>query len=108
MADLTPTLAEFVRGNSYTRVPSPKRMKEGRGSYKKGYEIRIIVKTWAESRLVRKLLRQDGISPGAAFRKAGRWAVPVYGLDDVLAVLKYKRRSRHGRRTATRAPKDAK
>ncbi len=90
----TATLAEYVRANSYARMPNPDRQDEGYEAYKKGYELRIVVRTQDDLRRVRRLLTDAGITPGKAFRKAQQWVVPVYGRSAVNELLKFKTRGR--------------
>lgn len=90
----TTTLADFIRANSYARVPDETRQEEGWGSYKKGYELRIVVKSQEDLKQVRKLLQDASIKPGKAYRKAQQWVQPVYGKAAVnqLTALKSKKR----------------
>ena len=91
-------LAEYLRANSYARVPNAARQEEGYESYKKGYELRIVVKSQLDLKKVQSLLRKQGITPGKAFRKAQQWVLPVYGKDAVKTLLKYKPRPRKKQR----------
>lgn len=88
------SLADFVRANSYARVPDETRQDEGWKEYKKGYELRIVVKTQDDLKRVRKLLQDAAIKPGKAYRKAQQWVQPVYGKQAVnsLVALKSKKR----------------
>jgi len=88
------SLADYVRANSYARMPNPDRQDEGYEAYKKGYELRIVVRTQDDSRKLRRLLNEAGISPGKQFRKANQWVVPVYGRTAVSQLLKYKSKAR--------------
>jgi hypothetical protein len=90
----SPTLAQYVRENSYARLPDEARQEEGWSSYKKGYELRIVVKTQQDLRNVRRLLQDASFKPGKAYRKAQQWVVPVYGKEAVrsLNALKSGRR----------------
>ncbi|MBI4675551.1 MAG: hypothetical protein HY741_28235 [Chloroflexi bacterium] len=88
------TIADYVRTNSYARVPSAERQDEGWTAYKKGYELRIVVKTQDDLKQLRRLLLDAGIQPGKAFRKAKQWVVPVYGKAAVTELLKYKPKAR--------------
>ncbi len=90
----TLTLAEYVRANSYARVPSTDRQDEGWTTYKKGYEMRIVVKTQDDLKKLRRLLVEADIQPGKAFRKAKQWVVPVYGKAQVTELLKFKPKAR--------------
>jgi hypothetical protein len=86
----TLSLADYVRANSYARLPIENRREEGWGTYKKGYELRIVVKTQDDSKKLRRLLIDAGIQPGKAYRKAQQWVVPVYGKASVTELLKFK------------------
>jgi hypothetical protein len=94
MTDTAATLGEYIRANSYARVPNPERQDEGYDEYKKGYELRIVVRTQNDLKTVRRLLLDAGITPGKPFRKARQWVVPVYGRNAVGALLKYKPKAR--------------
>lgn len=89
------TIADYVRANSYARVPNTERQDEGWMAYKKGYELRIVVKTHDDLKQLRRLLLDAGIQPGKPFRKAKQWVVPVYGKQAVnqLIALKGKKRA---------------
>lgn len=87
-------LADYLRANSYARVPNADRQEEGWTAYKKGYELRIVVKTQDDLRQVRRLLLQMGIQPGKAYRKAQQWVVPVYGKQAVNQLVALKSRKR--------------
>lgn len=87
-------LADYVRANSYARVPNAVRQEEGWTAYKKGYELRIVVKTQDDLRQVRRLLLDAGIQPGKAYRKAQQWVVPVYGKQAVNQLVALKSRKR--------------
>ncbi len=88
------TLAEYLRANSYARMPDETRQEEGWGSYKKGHELRIVVKTQDDVKRLRKLLQDAQVKPGKAYRKARQWVQPVYGKQAVqqLVALKAKKR----------------
>jgi hypothetical protein len=94
-APATPTLlAEYLRANSYARVPNQERREEGWSAYKKGYELRIVVKTQDDVKRVRRLLQDAGIHPGKPFRKAQQWVQPVYGRQAVNSLVAIKRKKR--------------
>ncbi len=88
------TLTDYIRANSYARVPDETRQEEGWSAYKKGYELRIVVKTQDDLKHVRRLLQEANIKPGKAYRKAQQWVQPVYGKQAVnsLVALKTKKR----------------
>lgn len=96
MAEPT-SLADYVRANSYARVPNETRQDEGWSAYKKGYELRIVVKTQADLKQVRKLLKDASIKPGKPYRKANQWVVPVYGKQPVNQLVALKPRKRRSK-----------
>jgi hypothetical protein len=72
----------FLR-NGYVRLPSKKRIRrEGCQKYKKGYEVRLVLKQ-GELLQVRRLLKQLGFRPGKKFLKNRRVIQPVYGRSTV-------------------------
>jgi hypothetical protein len=89
MAELN-TLTEYLRANSYARVPDETRQEEGWTEYKKGYELRIVVKTQEDVKKVRHLLQDAGIKPGKAYRKAQQWVQPVYGKQAFRSLMALK------------------
>lgn len=72
-------LVELFQRNGYMRVPNIERRDEDKQSYKKGYEIRIVVRTQRELVSVRQLLRQLELKAGKPFMKANQWVQPIYG-----------------------------
>lgn len=90
----TNTLAEYIQANSYARVPDETRQEEGWSTYKKGYELRIVVKTQADLRKLRRLLLDVGVRPGKAFRKSLQWVQPVYGRQAVNSLIALKGKKR--------------
>jgi|FLOH01.1.fsa_nt_gi hypothetical protein len=76
-------LGRFFNRNSYCREPDAARLTEGYSKYKKGWEVRLILKDEDEVALVCRLLWKVGLIPGKAFSKSKRWAVPVYGEEAV-------------------------
>ena len=72
-------LRQFFRRGGYVRVVDRARRKEIGPLYKKGYEVRLVVKTRDELLEVRRLLRAVGFTPAATFRKHNRIVQPIYG-----------------------------
>ena len=77
------SLAALFRRNGYFRLPHEDRRKEERTRYKKGWEVRLILRSQEELREARRLLKLAGLKRGRPFRKAKRWAQPVYGKQAV-------------------------
>jgi hypothetical protein len=76
-------LAELFRRNGYYRLPNTKRREEMRTLYKKGWEVRLILRSQRELREARRLLKLAGLRGGRPWRKGKRWAQPVYGKEAV-------------------------
>jgi hypothetical protein len=72
-------LARFFRRNGYLRMPNPARRKEERSKYKKGYEVRLVLRSEGELEEARELLVQTGFKPARPFRKVRRLIQPIYG-----------------------------
>ena len=73
-------LSELLERNGCVREPDlAHRKKVGCRSYKKGWEVRLTLKTRAELAEARRLLRLVGFSPGRPFDKADQVIQPVYG-----------------------------
>jgi hypothetical protein len=82
-------LGRFFNRNAYCRIPDAQRMQEGYTKYKKGWEVRLILKDEDEVAIVNGLLWRVGLVPGKAFRKSKRWAVPIYGEKAVLCLQEW-------------------
>ncbi len=72
-------LAQLFQRNGYIRVPRDERRRELGPRYKKGWEVRLVLKSEEELEEARRLLEQAGLKPGSPFRKSKQWAQPVYG-----------------------------
>jgi len=81
-------LREFFRRNGYVRWQDPTRVNgEGRKRYKKGDEVRLVANSVRELRLMRRLLREAGFTPGRHFTKGSQYRLPLYGRDEVARFL---------------------
>jgi len=67
----------------YMRRPNPERYQEGWRRYKKGWEVRLSIKSLDDVEIVRGLLVDIGFKPGRPFRKHTRWVLPLYGKNTV-------------------------
>lgn len=88
MAKLDSQVIEELRATyasgGYMRVPNPERQKnEGPTKYKKGLEVRFVVRSRSELALIRRLLSQAGFRPGRPFQKGNRFLQPLYGYEAV-------------------------
>jgi hypothetical protein len=72
-------LRRFFRQGGYVRIVDKARRKKMGQLYKKGYEVRLVVKTRAELLQVRELLRQVGLNPATTSVKHNRIIQPIYG-----------------------------
>lgn len=74
-------LLEIYMRNGYARTPNAERRTREKALYKKGWEIRLVLKNENELAEVRRLLRQAGIEPGRPFMKSKQWVQPLYGKE---------------------------
>ncbi len=72
-------LVQLFRRNGYCRVPRDERREQLRTKYKKGWEVRLVLKDEAELDEAGRLLARAGLNAGSPFRKASQWVQPVYG-----------------------------
>lgn len=81
-------LADAFHCSGYVRRQNPERVSEdGSGRYKKGDEIRLVVRDEAELERARALLVKAGFKPGKPYRQGGKWRQPVYGRKQVAQFL---------------------
>ncbi len=79
-------VADLFGRPGYVRVPNAERHeRDGHRRYKKGWEVRLIAVGEAEVELLERMAVRLNYVPGAPFRKAGQWVVPIYGLTAVRA-----------------------
>jgi hypothetical protein len=71
-------LRQLFQQHGYVRAADEER-KQQDAKYKKGYEVRLVVKTEDELTLIRHWLEQVGLKPGKPFRKHNRLVQPIYG-----------------------------
>lgn len=99
-------LAAAFGRNGYVRLQNPDRLgREGYARYKKGDELRFVVRTQRELAAVRRLLRLAGYQPGRPFVKALQYAQPVYGrtaVRELLSLMDASARPTRGRRKPRR------
>lgn len=72
-------LVKLFRERGYTRAPDQRRRRKENQRYKKGYEVRLPVRTKEELRRVRQLLRKAGLKPGKPYNHHSYLVQPVYG-----------------------------
>lgn len=82
-------LRVLARAGRYVRKPASDRAEEGTSVYKKGWELRFVVKTSAEMPKVQRAVKANGFTPGKGFEKANQYVVPVYGRAAVLFFEKH-------------------
>lgn len=76
-------LRKHIRENSYVRTPDLDQRRELKAKYKKGYELRIVVRSVDDVERVSAALIELGFKPGKPFEKARQFVVPVYGPEAV-------------------------
>src|SRR5947199_9232653 len=69
--------------NGCFRTPNPKRRKNEKGAYKKGFEIRLVATDEDDLAHLRRLLIDAGFKPGKSYPKHAQMIQPVYGADAV-------------------------
>jgi hypothetical protein len=72
-------LAQLFQRNGYIRVPQEARRRELGPRYKKGFEVRLVLKSEEELEEARHLLEQAGLKAGRPFKKFKEFAQPIYG-----------------------------
>jgi len=82
-------LRYFFKWKGHVRWPNPKRRRQDGQKYKKGYEIRLVVKTREELRQMRQQLRRAGFKLGKPFKKAKQIVQPIYGKQAVERFLSW-------------------
>ena len=81
-------LSHFFQRNGYARHPKATRQsEEGSAKYKKGAEIRLVLKSQAEVDAAYHALIQLALKPGAPFAKAKQLVLPIYGKKKVTRFL---------------------
>lgn len=102
-------LAAVFNRNGYVRLQNAARLgAEGYARYKKGDELRFVVKSRRELGAVRRLLRLAGFQPGRPFAKALQLAQPVYGRTAVRELLTLMGAAATAKRSAVRERSRAK
>jgi len=97
-----PTSAALLRAcfdrPGYVRAANLTRRKEvGSQRYKKGWEVRLLVRDSKELAEVRRALAAAGFHPGRPFQKHKQIAQPVYGKAAVEAFLRFQHTPRRKR-----------
>ncbi len=82
-------LVKLIRRNAYVRQPNAERRKLEKTHYKKGWEVRLVLKSEAEVAVARRLLEKSGLKAGRPFAKARQWVLPLYGRKMVELVSAY-------------------
>ena len=72
-------LALFLACGYVRQYSVARRDREGHRKYKKGFEVRLVLRHPGELQQARRLLDQVGFTPAASFRKHSRYIQPVYG-----------------------------
>lgn len=73
-------LVQLFRRNGYVRLPDLYKRKQMTSQrYKKGYEVRLMVKDQNELKQIRQWLIAAGFKPGKPFEKGKQLIQPIYG-----------------------------
>jgi hypothetical protein len=72
-------LGAAFRRNGYIRYPNQDARRKRKTKYKKGWEVRLVVRTREETEQLRPLVAVAGFRAGKPFAKAKQWVLPVYG-----------------------------
>ena len=83
-------LAELHSRNGCFRVPSARNLDERPWTYKKGWEVRIVVDDQDALGEVQALLERVGLRPGTPYAKHQKIVQPVYGRGAVLAFREWR------------------
>lgn len=86
-SDLPGRLAYYFARNGYVRGRSHDRLDEGHATYKKGWEVRLVLYSSSEVDEARRLIERAGMRPGRVFQKHQCWIQPIYGQE---AVMRFK------------------
>ena len=71
-------LAQIFQRNGYIRAPRDERRRALGPRYKKGWEVRLVLKSQEELVDVHRLLEQSGLKAGRPFKKSRQWVQPIY------------------------------
>ncbi len=88
------TLARYFIRKGYVRAANEYLRRTRGRAYKKGYEVRFVLKSVQERNEVRDLLLEVGLKPGNPFEKHSRIVQPVYGRESVRKILSWVARVR--------------
>ncbi len=72
-------LRQLFSETGYVRLADEARRQADGASYKKGYEVRLVVQTEAELAELRRWLARAGFKPAKPFVKGNQLVQPVYG-----------------------------
>ncbi|MBI5851031.1 MAG: hypothetical protein HZB39_08375 [Planctomycetes bacterium] len=72
-------LFEFFMRCSCVRQPKGERRTDEPATYKKGWEVRLVLDDLDELTEARRLLARMRLRPGRPYRKGRKWVQPIYG-----------------------------
>jgi hypothetical protein len=78
-----PLLEKLFQRNGYVREQNSYLKQKLGAKYKKGWEVRFVLRTQRELAQVHQLLYDAGFKPGNHFTKHGRLIQPIYGKQAV-------------------------
>lgn len=76
-------LVRFYLRNGCVRAPRADRLPDGHETYKKGWEIRLMLESRQELAEIRRLLAATGLPKRRPYKKRKQWVQPIYGLEAV-------------------------
>jgi len=92
--ELTPELVRLIRRKAYLRQPSVERRRAEKGRYRKGWEVRLVLRDEAELGEAQRVVEEAGLRTGRPFTKHSRWVLPLYGRKTAELVKAHVRRKR--------------
>lgn len=63
----------------YVRSKDEGKAQDLAGKYRKGWEVRLVLRNDEDVQRTRRLIEQVGLKPGRPFLKSGRPVQPIYG-----------------------------
>jgi len=76
-------IKKLAARGAYARFPNPIRRKKDGQAYKKGYEIRLPIRSGKDMREAKIALRKLGFSFGKPFKKHSHYILPIFGREQV-------------------------
>lgn len=85
----------FLEGGCIRTPNEDRRSAEGHHVYKKGWEVRFVVRSKSDVARLLCLLADAGLTAGSSYRRSpNTWAIPVYGREQVTRFMGWLEGSR--------------